>query len=291
MKKSLQTLGIFCLIAGYISCDYMSAPYPRATPNNNGDCQDAIFTKNPNPHRIVLLEDFTGHKCMNCPQGAEVAKTLKEQFKDSLIVVAIHASMNNSMVDKNYPENFETDAGNEYMKFFNIKSWPSGMVNRIDFPKNAQKKSIFAWGPEISKQLKNSVDADLQIISQYNAADSSTCISVQTIFQSASVPDGEYYIILYLTQDHIIAPQANGTIKVDNYEHNHALRDNITSTWGDLLIKGPVVLAPIVKKYKYKVRSMYKNITCIPQNCHLVAFIYDKNSYRIIQAAETKLIK
>lgn len=293
MKKSLHILGILCLITGFISCDYISAPYPKdVDPNNGGDCPDVTFTKNPKPHRVVLLEDFTGHKCPNCPQGAEMAKTLQDQFKDSLVVVAIHASKNFSTVDSKYPEDFTTSAGDEYMTFFKINQWPIGMVNRDGYP-SKPGKSVYSWGAEVSKQLKNPMEADIQIKSDYNASDSSTCISVQTTFQSASVADGEYYLVVYLIQDHIIAPQTNGTVKVDDYEHNHVLRDNITSTWGELISSGPVKLVPIVKKYKYKVKSTYKNIACNLQNCQLVAYIYDKNkdSYRVVQAAEAKLIE
>ena len=42
--------------------------------------------------RCVLIEDFTGQKCLNCPRAAEVIEQLQKQYgADTVIAVAIHA--------------------------------------------------------------------------------------------------------------------------------------------------------------------------------------------------------
>ena len=291
MKKSLTIL-LFALVAGVSSCDYISDPYENTGPDNNGSlCPDKTFPTNSKTHRVVLIEDYTGHKCTACPQAAITAEKLKETFKDSLVVVAVHSGFFADTKDSKYPEEFRTDAGNTYSTKFGFGSWPNGLVNRIDYPKNQHIKSFGSWGAEVNKLLRTAQEADLQIISDYSTSDSNACISVQTKFLSVSVPAANYKMCLLLVQDSIAAPQLDGGVYKPDYLHRHMLKDNINGTWGEPVLSGTVILEPIVKKYRYKVKSNYSGIACKPKNCYLVAFLYEETSLRILQAAEVKLMK
>lgn len=44
--------------------------------------------------RVHVLLEFTGFRCTNCPKAAELANNLKEQYKDHLLVVALHPASN-----------------------------------------------------------------------------------------------------------------------------------------------------------------------------------------------------
>ena len=41
--------------------------------------------------RNVLIEDFTGQMCTNCPDGHRTITSLKEQYGSQVIAVGIHA--------------------------------------------------------------------------------------------------------------------------------------------------------------------------------------------------------
>ena len=43
--------------------------------------------------RVVLLEDYTGQACVNCPNAHDVATELHEEYPENLIVVAMHAGV------------------------------------------------------------------------------------------------------------------------------------------------------------------------------------------------------
>lgn len=293
MKKNL-VLAFICLSIGFGSCDYISAPLEKVEPDNDGkDCPDVTFPANPKSHRIVLLEDYTGHKCTACPTAAIEAKKLEEQYHDSIVVMAVHAGpIVFTKTDSEYPEDFTTPAGDGFHSIFKMNNLPGGMINRADFPVK-HSKSVGAWNTEISKQLKLPQEVDIQIKCDFNASTNTACITVQSKFLSASVAESKYKLCVLLTQDHIIAPQLDAGVRKPQYEHNHALRANISSgAWGDSLLSGPVILTPLVKKYKYRIEGTYKNIPCIPKDCHIVAFVYDddKTKYRILQAAEVKVI-
>lgn len=291
MKKFLPIIVLIAL-TGMYSCDYISDPYEHTKPDTNGSlCPDKTFPTNTKKHRVVLIEDYTGHKCTACPQAAVTAEKLQDTFKDSLVVVAVHSGYFSDTKDAKYPEEFRTKAGDEYSTKFGFASWPNGLVNRVDYPKNQHIKSFGSWASEVNKLLRTDQEADLQIMSDYNSTDSNACISVQTKFLNVSVAAGTYNMCLLLTQDSIIAPQLDGGVYKPTYVHRHMLKDNINGTWGDQVSTGPVVLEPTVKKYRYKIKHDYSGIVCKPKDCHLVAFLYDVATYRILQAAEIKLIQ
>jgi hypothetical protein len=292
MKKNYRPLLLLFILVGIYSCDYISNPIEnKPIPPDPSACPAVTFPINPNPHRKVLVEDYTGHKCTACPQAALKAAELESQFGDSVIIVAVHAGYFSTVSKPDYPENFTTTAGDAYNIKFDFASWPNGLVNRKDFPQGQVIKSFGSWPTEVSGLLKIPIEADIQMTSDYNMADSMVCISVQSKFMSMALPSSEYKLCLFLLQDSIIAPQLDAGVIKPTYLHRHMLRDNINGTWGDSLLTGSVTPTAVLKKYRYKVKHDYKGVVCKPKNCYLVAFVYDNATLRILQAEEVKLIK
>jgi hypothetical protein len=293
MEKNHRPLLLLFILIGIYSCDYISNPIePKPIPPDPNACPAVIFPTNPNPHRKVMVEDYTGHKCTNCPQAAVKAVELENEFGDSVIIVAVHAGAYAAVSKPDYLENFTTTAGDAYDKKFSLATWgwPNGLVNRKDYP-SKPVKSIGSWVSEVSVLLKTPMEADIQMTSDYNTADSMVCISVQSKFLSMSLPSSTYSLCLFLIQDSIIAPQLDAGVIKPTYLHRHMLRDNINGTWGDSVLTGNVTPAPILNKYRYKVQHDYKGIVCKPKNCYLVAYLYDNATLRVLQAEEVKLIK
>ena len=45
-----------------------------------------------NPDKKVLIEDFTGHLCPNCPDAARELEAIHDIYGDQIIGMAIHVS-------------------------------------------------------------------------------------------------------------------------------------------------------------------------------------------------------
>ncbi len=45
----------------------------------------------PSGNRVVLLEEFTGKGCTNCPKGSRELENLLTQFPNNLVAVSLHA--------------------------------------------------------------------------------------------------------------------------------------------------------------------------------------------------------
>jgi hypothetical protein len=287
MKRFAYNI-FFIFLLGMFSCDYVSDPFEDTTPSNNGAlCPTDSFTATANAHRVVLVEDYTGHRCTACPQAAIAATKLEQTFGDSVIIMSVHANFFAGVYPPEYPENFKTAAGDAYDKLFAFASYPNGLVNRKDYPTNTHIKSYGSWATEVSQLLKIPIEADLQLKSHYNASDSTVCISTWSKFLTAQ--NGTFKLCMFLTQDSIIAPQLDGTVRIPAYVHMHMLRDNITAIWGDTLSANGSTPTAIVKKYQYKIKPDYKGVACKIKDCHIVAFIYDNATYRILQAQQLKI--
>lgn len=288
--KNRFTLRILLVsfLAGIYSCDYVSNPVEPTTNNNGESCISTAFPAT-TPYRKVLVEDYTGHKCPNCPQAAVSIKKLEDTFHDSVICIAVHADFF-AKPDTKFPEDFRTDAGEKYAVTFGFSGYPNGLVNRKDYPSNAVKAHT-SWLSEVSTILRTTPEADVQMLSEYNSVDSTVCVNVQTkLLSNPSLPT-TYNLCVMLIQDSIVAPQVDGTNTIPDYLHRHVLRDNINGIWGDSVLTNAKKDEARVKKYKFKLQPNYKNITCKPKDCYLVAFLFDNSNYRILQAEEIKIIK
>ena len=82
--------------------------------------------------RGVLLEDFTGQACVNCPNATEEIHELQEHYGDKVVAVGIHSGQFSKKLPlrkKPYP--LWTSVGDEYYNYWKISMQPMGIINRI----------------------------------------------------------------------------------------------------------------------------------------------------------------
>lgn len=180
--------------------------------------------------RSILVEEFTGMTCPNCPNGA---RTLHQvMLANGLPCVQVNHHSGSA------PDPYSCDADYDYTWYFGSAGTfaPAAMINRLydpavnDVPAvNAQIsttledlfQSAAARQPYVSLGLASSFDADSR--------------RVDVTLDVAAINDlpGASLINVYLVQDSIIGYQSNGGT---NYAHNGLLRRVLTgNSWGLLL--------------------------------------------------------
>ena len=94
--KRITYIFLFPLLFGFVwmACDKIDEPLSligeEDIPQNIGDTVffiDSTIVL----HKQVLLEDFTGHKCVNCPEWAIFAHELADDLNHKLVIIGIHA--------------------------------------------------------------------------------------------------------------------------------------------------------------------------------------------------------
>jgi hypothetical protein len=272
----------------FISCDKSEEPYRTETLT----CPAPEFPVVSTHVKRVLLEDYTGHTCVNCPRAAVTARELKEDYGDKLVLMAVHAGFfANVFASGNYTYDFRTPAGTEWDTFFGIGAAgnPNGMVNRKKIS-NTYVISPGDWDDVIATTIAEAPLLDIHIINEYTPEENKLCTHIQTEFLETI--DRDLKLIVAITEDSIVAPQKNNdplvgaTPEILDYVHMHVLRGTITTTWGSTIASlGTSNPTSIIKSYRYQIPAKL-----VPKNCRIIAFVYDDDTKEVLQAAEAEVI-
>ena len=270
---SILALAIFI---GYffVSCDKIDAPYLR-----NPDTTHIDTTK---VKRKILIEDFTGHKCPNCPFAADVAKAIHEEHPDQVVIMAIHAGdFAKPDATGSFTYDFRTPEGNQLNTDFGLTSWPKGLISRIssntgmliDYPK---------WAETVDTLLDDEATIKMTMSKTYTEATRSLDVTIQSEFLTDI--DQNTFICVYLTEDSIIKPQKKQNQTILDYVHMHVLRTSFNGTYGTQLSTPQATGTTITKSF-----NLVVNPAWVDKNCNVVAYIFREDTKEILQAETIKV--
>jgi thiol-disulfide isomerase/thioredoxin len=262
----------------------------------NSGCDYVQDVRDPNATKIegnrkVLVEDYTGHKCGNCPAAADTLRYLENKYEGKIIPLAIHAGFF-AAVSTSYPTDFRNTVGNAYDTEFGISSAgnPNGLINRVGYGSGGFIKAYTLWESEIVQMLTTAEKFEIKIKNTFTSSNNNlnTAVTVKSLANNG----GHYKLVVLLSEDSIIAEQLDyrlqGNQVRSNYEFNHVLRGAINSTWGDQIFSsGAVINDSIVKSYSnYTINTNYN-----PSKCHVIAYVYDADPssptyYEVLQVEE-----
>ena len=181
-----------------------------------------IYEKPEPAKRVVLLEDFTGQRCPNCPKATEVIELLQEMYGDAIVAVGIHggplAFAGNAKVI-----GLKTAMGDEYYNHWNLEDQPVGLINRhrpVDYPE---------WVAIVKEELAK--PAPLRLDGTAVIEDDAITIQLKAEGTDGTVT-GKLQV--WLLEDGIKTMQlmSDGTANLE-YIHNHVLRVAVNGLWGE----------------------------------------------------------
>ncbi|MCX7697775.1 MAG: Omp28-related outer membrane protein [Bacteroidales bacterium] len=278
MKKNIIVFGLAMILM--VGCDIVEPPYVETLPPSP---TDSVVQK-------VLLEEFTGHLCPNCPEAAEIAHQLQLMYPNQVIVISIHAGYFANLQSPNYMTDYRTSVGNDLHNFFGVSSYPIGMINRIErngirlFDKNA-------WASIIDSMIHTTPKIKISYQKQFNISSSTLQATIE--FKILSNIDHPLMWCVFFTEDSLISYQKNNnpnigpTPEIPNYSHDHVLRGAAFGTWGDTLTSIPSPNGTIINKnLNYSFASSSWNLNHV----HLIVFVYNPANYQILQVEKFSLL-
>lgn len=230
----------------------------------------------------VLLEEFTGVKCNNCPAANAKAKELQTIYgKENLILLGIHAG-NLATTDAKHPKAFNTPEGTELFNFFQLFGVPVGFINRIDHPNGGIIKGEGSWASLVAQELERLPVAEIEIQEDaYNSSSLKLDVSGR-VEVTGTISATNVNLCLYLAENGIISPQTMGDKSVnDNYKHDHVFRGSFSGTYGT-----PIDLSSGNATFD---ESITLPNDAVKENCEVIAFIYDADTYEILQAQSIEI--
>lgn len=231
-----------------------------------------IYVKPADVARCVLLEDYTGQMCVNCPKAVDVINQIHEAYGDNVIAVGVHGGRL-SLPSSSSPLGLATDEGNEYFNAAGHPNQPSGRVNRLGTPSN-----IDFWPSLVAEEIAKIAPLSIELATSYDEATSTVTVDVKTMGTNGNTTGK---LQLWLVEDNIVAPQfmPDGSRNLE-YVHNHVLRGAVNGTWGeDFCVnegEEKTVTRTATLKDHWKAEDM-----------SVVAFVYNDNGVQ--QAAKIKI--
>ena len=233
-------------------------------------------------NKKILLEEFTGIHCGNCPDGHAMAKKLHTAKPEDVFIIAVHAGYYATPgADQ---ADLRTDDGIELHDFFGADSYPSGMVNRIPY-ENEYAISRSLWAKQARIIISDIAPVNLMVNCEYDDFYEKITVTVDGYWVEDS-PSDSARLSVALLQNNIQAYQAGSGIG-DDYIHQHILRDYITDALGDLITtnkKGEYFTAT----YTYTLPEDYRGVVVVPEQLELIAFVTE-NEANVLNIASKKL--
>lgn len=189
--------------------------------------------------RKVLLEEFTGQTCPNCPEGHYVIESLEEQYGDQLIVVSIHAGHFGVAA----PNGLMQPQGNDYANRWNIETYPSGVVDR-----NSGALGRNQWATAVREEIGKETNLYLDLYAELS--EDSKNINITTTLGNPAALSGA--LQLWVVENDIVTFQQDGDIIIPNYTHNNVFRACVNGVWGqdislqaneDMVVKNSIAIA------------------------------------------------
>ena len=295
------------LLFNITSCDIIEGPY--LIDNNTNPVDTNTFVKK------VLIEDFTGHRCPNCPAAAEELVSLQDFYGDRVIGIAIHPSSPafstpSPLTASSYTYDFRTQFGDDIDNIFEITTvgLPRGMVNRTGFDTQHQLGKD-EWSSIVQMELEKAPIFGITLssnVSNGNGTISITAEALTNINLDKKEKIEDYNIVICLTEKNIVQWQKDNTAgDIEDYEHNHVLRTMINTTFGESIGNSFVDGDIWEKDYSvdittlentnenYSLNTLFMgNGNCKEwneDNMEIVVYIYNTSNYEIVQVEEKHL--
>lgn len=231
-----------------------------------------IYVKPVSVSRNVLIEDFTGQRCVNCPNATnEIANLIGQYGEGTVIAVGIHSGPFSKSV-RGVPYALWTEDGDAYFDYWKVESQPKGVIDRRG------TSDYTSWGTLVRDELSKTAPLTLDVTCGYAPESKEAVIDVRALGTDGNTTG---HLQVWLIENGITAFQymPDGSTNRE-YVHNHVFRKAVNGTWGtDFSLKEG---AEVMESFTCGIDSEW-----VPENMEVVAFVY--NDQGICQVTKSKL--
>ncbi len=310
----MRTIIFMMVLVGFMeSCDYVDQPIPPVAADTNEAC-DTVFTfTQQQTIRHILVEEFTGHYCTNCPQAAHYLEQLYDTYGEELVLVAIHpdiGTLTDPQVnpDGSYGTNWIIEEGDQLFDEFSMPGFvPVGMLSRSDDGSGNLYHFHTTWATKVPPLMGQPADVSIRNSATYLPIADAVCGKVEVEFLNPL--NGDLFITHYLVEDSIVdwqkvatGAEPSGSVHPDyppgdvsNYIHRHVLRDvhgHVGVREGDNSATGSVIGTLLGssfaanEKFQYVISFDNLELSWNRDHLYLVSFVHDNTTHEVLQVSQ-----
>lgn len=211
-------------VAALTACDKLDGD-SRFTANGDGQTSgtDTLL-----PVKRMLVEDYTGQFCVNCPPAADLLHELEEEtYGERMVIVGMHAG------GLAIGSPLYNDTAQTYMTAINLKNNPGISIDR----QYSNDLGTGTWAGEIAKRAASMQNAPCEISTLHSYDSSNRTLSLISEVDFHADYADSLGIQHYIVEDSIVGLQLMPPPEPANmqYVHNHVFRSPINTVWGHTL--------------------------------------------------------
>ena len=295
MKKFINcSLSLVTCLFLLSACDYITNPLLHKSGGTVNTSTSVSASDSTGNIKNIMIEDYTGLWCENCPFAAYRLDTIIHQYAPGRIVplsvnYGYYATPTSPLPAPYNKYNYTSAVGDVYGNLFvtSSGSFPCGFINRVGaITLNSSVYSV--WCSLVAAAASDTCFVKLKLSTQFDTISRNLSVTATTTFMKAL--SGSYNLVILLTEDSMIGPQNIGGVLSLNYPHRFVLHDAINSIWGDSLSNHSTPNQRLSQTFQYTIAMAYPNsnsqiagyntpaLTCNYKQCSVVAYIYKANA-------------
>lgn len=230
--------------------------------------------------KTVLIKDFTGARCVNCPEAADYAHNLQHQLdEDHIFIMSVHAGYLAQPAGQ-FPH-FLTDEGTAW--YNNNNSNPLFSVDHVAL---TEGNTLFVEQIDapVAAALQEEQTFEIVLTPRYDEASRRLDVGVRVLPLVAL--DGQFYVTACLVEDHIVGWQTTPSGIDKEYDFRNVFRGTLNGAYGDAFEDSHVDPDDTFHfNYDTELDAAYN-----ADECYLMVYVYEKTQGdKILQTAVTKI--
>ncbi|MBB00571.1 MAG: hypothetical protein CMN34_06535 [Saprospirales bacterium] len=229
--------------------------------------------------KVVLIEELTGVRCPNCPDGHQEVETILANNPGRVLAVAVHTPF----LGQPFPgePSLITQSGIDMESIFGgYDGKPASLIDRINYPGEQYRfLGLPQWVIRVNERMMETSPVNIDISSTLSSNGNSGVISASMVYTGAA---SDHRFGILLTENQVPTTQIVGSIEVEDYEQEHVLRRYITPVSGQGLEASLEAGRVFEKEFAFDLEEGWNS-----DNMEVIIWVSDANG--IVHAAKSKL--
>lgn len=237
--------------------------------------------------KIVLIEDFTGVRCINCPDGHEQAANIEAANPQRVIALSLHSDFL-GVAYVGQPELRIPEAQDLENLLGPAPAKPVAAIDRVLFTGETDiLQFLQQWSGRTNEQLTKNVAVNIALENRLETTDDGVSIIAKATAIYLQNITAENRITLILIEENVVAAQLTNSGVDSNYVHKNVARVFLTRFNGNVINAEKNSGTVIVKEFKLNnVPATWKLI-----DLKVVAFIHEfGSSQKVLQTTVAKVM-
>lgn len=275
------------LIALAVSIHSCKEVGPNINLHGNGNSVgDSTWVESPvatAQDKNVMIEEFTGVRCPNCPQGHQILASIISAHPDNVVAVSMHPINSLGAKYTFSAQDFTLqDVQDLFTGYYSNPGFEpcAGIDGKLFSGETNILLDKSKWTTKVDEQLTTTTPVNIKLSDSYDSTN--RLLSMVVELHYTQDVNEQNKLTLGLIESNMVSAQLNGSVIDTFYVHNDVLRTFVSDKTGDALTDSLQAGRVIRKVYQKVLDAAWK-----PENMKIVAFVHEyQNSKLIYQAKE-----